>query len=181
MFWFLQLEKTSNTSTIRNEAGFTMIDVLISVVVLSVGILGLLSSVHTVSHFQRHSRDMTSATMHAANKLEEIKRVATDEPGGGSAFGFGYFVDDGATGFLNGYGSPDNWTRTSSDTIDGITRDWTIQIFPVMQDADESFLNSAFIRMVEVVVDASWTNEKGETETVQLATVLHRRQFVGDN
>ena len=101
------MKKISNTSfTIRNEAGFTLLEVLISMVIMTVGILGILSSVNSVNHFQRHSRDMTMATMHATNKLEEIKRVATNEPTGG-AFGFNYFVNDGATGFLNGYGTPD--------------------------------------------------------------------------
>lgn len=175
------MKKISNIShPIRNEAGFTMLENLVSMSILAVGILGLLASVNTTNHFQRQSEDMTLATMHAANKLEEVKRAATNEPTGG-AFGFDYLVDDSASGYLNAYTAADNWTRSASDTIDGITRNWTIQVYPVVQDANESFLVPGAIRMVEAVVTTSWTDERGNLQSVLLATVLHRRQFLGAN
>lgn len=174
-------KKLNSSIPIRNETGFTMIENLVSMSILAVGILGLLASVNTINHYQRHSKDMTLATMHGANKLEEVKRVATNEPTGG-AFGFGNLVDDGAGGFLNGYTAPDDWTRSSSDTVDGITRNWTISVYPTSaQTADQSFLIPGAIRMVEAVVTTSWTNEKGDLKSVEVATVLHRRQFLGVN
>lgn len=165
----------------RNEAGFTLIEVMVSLTIMTVGILGLLSSVNTVNHYQRHSKDMTLATMHSTNKLEEVKRVATNEPTGG-AFGFGYLVDDTASGFLNGYTASDDWTRSSSDTIDGLTRSWSISVYPASsQTAAQSFLVPGAVRMVEAVVTTSWTDEKGGSKSVEVATVLHRRQFLGVN
>ncbi|GJL78970.1 MAG: hypothetical protein NPINA01_19590 [Nitrospinaceae bacterium] len=158
-----------------------MLEVLVGMAILSVGILGLLSSAHNSSHFQRHANDLTLATMHATNKLEEIKRVGTNEPTGG-AFGFDYLIDDTTGGFLNGYSAPDDWTRSSSDTVDGITRNWVVSVYPSSaQTAAQSFLIPGAIRMVEAVVTTSWTDEKGETKTVEMAGILHRRQFVGAN
>jgi len=165
---------------VRNETGFTLIEVMVSLTIMTVGILGLLSSVNTVNHYQRHSKDMTLATMHATNKLEAIKRVATNEPTGG-AFGFGYLVND-TTGYLNGYTAVDDWTRTSSDTVDGLTRNWSLSVYPASaQTAAQSFLVPGAVRMVEAVVTTSWTDEKGGLKNVEVATVLHRRQFLGVN
>ena len=158
-----------------------MLEVMVSMTLLTVGILGLLSSVSTVNHFQRHSKDMTLATMHSSNKFEEIKRVGTNEPTGG-AFGFNNLVDDTTGGYLNGYAAPDDWTRSSSDTVEGMTRSWTLSIYPSSaQTSAQSFLIPGAIRMVEVVVTTSWTDEKGDSKSVEVATVLHRRQFVGAN
>jgi len=158
-----------------------MLEVLVGMSILTVGILGLLSSVNTVNHFQRHSKDMTLATMYSTNKIEEVKRVGTNEPTGG-AFGFGYLVDDTAGGYLNGYTASDDWTRSSSDTVNGMTRNWSLSVYPgSAQTGAQSFLVPGAIRMVEAVVTTSWTNEKGDTKNVELAVVLHRRQFLGVN
>lgn len=158
-----------------------MLEVLTSLVILTVGILGVLSSVNSISHYQRHSKNMTLATMHATNKLEEIKRVATNEPTGG-AFGFDYLVDDGAGGYLNGFTASDDWTRSSNDVVDGFNRSWSISVYPSSaQTASQSFLIPGAIRMVEAVVTTTWTDEKGESKNVELAVVLHRRQFLGTN
>lgn len=161
---------------IKNEAGFTILEVLISMTLLSVGILGLASSAHNASHYQRQSKDMTQATMHATNQLEAIKRVATNEPTGG-AFGFAYLVDSTASGYLNGYAAPDDWTRSSLDTIEGMNRSWKLNIYP-LNSTDYDFTDPNQIRMVEAEVTVQWTNEKGQSKNVQLATVLHRRQFI---
>lgn len=174
-------KKSKFSIPIRNDAGFTLFEVMVSLTVMTVGILGLLSSVSSVNHFQRQSKEMTLATMHATNKLEEVKRVATNEPTGG-AFGFGYLVDDTAGGYLNGYTAVDDWTRSSSDTVDGLTRSWSLSVYPASaQTAEQSFLIPGAVRMVEAVVTTSWTDEKGDSKSVEVATVLHRRQFLGVN
>ena len=164
------------TKQIKSQAGFAMLEVLVGMAIMTVGILGLLSSVNTVNHFQRHSKDMTLASLHAANKLEEIKRIGTNEPVGG-AFGFNYLVNDTASGYLNGYTAPDDWTRSSSDTVNGMTRTWSIDIYP-FQSANYDFTVPNLIRMVEAVVTVQWTDERGQQQNVELATVLYRRQFI---
>jgi prepilin-type N-terminal cleavage/methylation domain-containing protein len=172
-------KKSKFSIPIRNDAGFTLVEVMVSLTLMTVGILGLLSSVNSVNHYQRQSKDMTLATMHAGNKLEEVKRVAANEPTGG-AFGFGYLVDD--AGYLNGYTAVNDWTRSSSDTVDGLTRSWSLSIYPASaQTAEQSFLIPGAVRMVEAVVTTSWTDEKGDSKSVEVATVLHRRQFLGVN
>ena len=170
--------KAFATKAIRNPRGFTMLEVLISMSIFAVGILGLISSVTTVMHYQRHSKDMTLATMHATAKLEEIKRRATNEPTGG-AYGFSYLVKQDGTGYTAGYTAPDNFTRESSDTINGYNREWSLEIYPASAQATQSFTTPGGIRMVEAVVTVSWVDEKNDTKSVEVATVLHRRQFVG--
>lgn len=169
-------QNVKSSALLVSDRGFTMLEILVSLVLLTVGILGILSSVSSVMHYQRHSRDMTLATMHATNKLEEIKRVGTNEPTGG-AFGFSHLVDSTAGGYVNGYTAPDDWTRSSSDTVDGMTRTWTLNIYP-FQDANQDFTVPNLIRMVEAVVTVQWTDERGNQKNVELATVLHRRQFI---
>ena len=162
---------------LENPAGFTLIEVLASMVILSVGILGLASAVTSVNQYQNQSKNTTLATMHTTNKLEEIKRMGTNEPTGG-AFGFDFLIDDGVNGYLNGYAAPDIWTRSSSDTINGFTREWELTVYPVTAQATEDFTDPTQIHMVEVVVTTSWVDAKGGTKSVEIATVLHRRQFI---
>ena len=102
---------------------------------------------------------MTRATMHATDKLEEIKRRATNEPTGG-AYGFDYLVRQDGTGYTNGWAAPDNFTRSSTDTVDGFNRAFSLTVFPAAAQANESFLIPASIHMVEAVVTTTWTNEK---------------------
>jgi len=159
-----------------NSAGSTLIDVMASMVILSVGILGLASSVTSVTQYQNLSKDMTLATMHTTSKLEEIKRVGTNEPTGG-AFGYDYMIDDTAGGFLNGYAAPDDFTRSSNDVINGFTRTWQLTIYPANAPAAENFTNPDAIRMVDVQVTTSWVDDKGNTQSVQAGTVMAKRQF----
>jgi len=168
--------KIKNFRLFGNSAGFTLIEVLASMVILSVGILGLASVVNSVNQYQNLAKNMTLATMHTTNKLEEIKRKGTNEPTGG-AFGFNYLVDGTVNGYLNGYATPNNWTRSSSDTINGFTRKWVLTVYPATAQATEDFTNPNTINMVDVVVTTSWVDGKGNTKSVDAATVLHKRQF----
>ncbi len=171
--------KKSVRRALRNASGFTMLEVLISMSIFAVGILGLISSVNSVMHYQRHSKDLTLATMHSTAKLEEIKRRATNEPTGG-AYGFDYLVRQDGTGYTAGY-SGSNFKKESSDTIDGYNRSWSLEIYPTSVQGAQTFATPATIAMVEAVVTTSWVDETGETKSVEVATVLHRRQFVGGN
>ncbi len=173
----MRIIKKFATCVFNNPRGFTMLEVLISMSIFAVGILGLISSVTSVMHYQRHSKDMTLATMHATAKLEEIKRRATNEPTGG-AYGFSYLVKQDGTGYTAGY-TGTNFKKESSDVIDGYNRAWSLEIYPASVQGTQSFTDPGGIKMVEAVVTASWVDEKGETKSVEVATVLHRRQFVG--
>ena len=169
----------------RNSAGFTLIEALISMVILSVGILGLAASVNSVNHFQQRSRDVTLATMYMTNELENIKRFATNEPTGGT-FGFGYLVDS-VNGFVspaNGYAATSNTTRTATVvTPDGFTVQSVLTVFPGPPPAPavEDFTIPNTITMVDAQVTTSWVDDRGNNNSVVAGTIIHRRQFVQTN
>jgi Tfp pilus assembly protein PilV len=167
----------------RNSGGFSLIEVFVSMVILSVGILGLATSFNAVTHYQKQSKDVTLATMYTTNQLENIKRIATNEPTGG-VFGFGYLVDsvDGFVTVANGYTATNTRTRTASDpTPDGFTVETVITIFPTTAPAAENFDNANAIRLVDATVTTTWTDDQGNTKSVNASTVLNRRQFVQTN
>ncbi|TDJ50069.1 MAG: prepilin-type N-terminal cleavage/methylation domain-containing protein [Nitrospina sp.] len=159
----------------QSHSGFTLIEVLIAITILIVGILGLLSTTGSVSLNQRSADNMTEATMIASDSMEAIKRVAQNEPSGG-IFGFSYFVDD-TNGFLTGYSTPTDFTRTLTETVGNFSRTTTITVFPSSAWATEDFTVPQSINMVEALVDVSYTNPNGITKNIVLGTVLQRRAF----
>jgi len=181
----MKLSNQIKTQT-QSQAGFTFIEVMIAITIFSVGVLGLMTSTHTVSHGQRNSDFMTEATLIATDRMEEIKRVATNEPSGG-AFGFDHFVDDNAGGFLNvaNWTDVDDFTREiiednqdDSKIPPGFDRRTIVQVYPVAAQATEDFDNPETIHMVEVIVEVSWDSTTGKQRNLQLNTVLQRRQFI---
>ena len=66
-----------------DQAGFTLIEVLVSMTILALGILGLITVVNSIMYHQSKSREVTQATLLIKNKIEEIKRISTNEPSGG--------------------------------------------------------------------------------------------------
>ncbi len=162
----------------QSQSGFTFIEVMVAITIFSVGILGLMTTTHTISHNQRNADSMTEATLLASDRMEEIKRAATNEPVGGS-FGFDYFVDDQAGGFLASFSTPNNNTRILAESLTGgYTRTTTVMVYPSSAWAAEDFIVPQNIHMVEVLVDVSWANSTGATKNLQLNTVLQRRQFI---
>jgi prepilin-type N-terminal cleavage/methylation domain-containing protein len=175
---------------VQSQAGFTFIEVMIAISIFSIGVLGLMTSTHTVSHNQRNADFVTEATLVASDRLEEIKRKATNEPVGGS-FGFDYFVDDQAGGFLDLTKTPTAWTAPNDNQreisegntddpniLPGFTRKTTVSVYPTSVWGSQDFIDPTNIRMVEVVVDVSWTGTTGQQKSLQLNSVLYRRQFI---
>jgi prepilin-type N-terminal cleavage/methylation domain-containing protein len=175
---------------IQSNSGFTFLEVLVSLIVVSVGILGLASTVNTVSTNQRSADEATEATMIASDHMENIKRLTTNEPSGGS-FGFSYFVDD-TNGFLQDYNiRPDIFTRARQETNTedpdlpvGVTRTTTVKNFVPVESPPlpaEDFTNPQGIHMVDVEVTVEWTNSQGAQKYVSVSTVLQRRQLIGSS
>lgn len=171
---------------VQSQAGFTFIEVMIAITIFSVGVLGLMTTTHSVSHNQRNADFVTEATLIASDRMEEIKRKATNEPVGGS-FGFSYFIDDQTGGFLDlaDWTATDDFTRVITEDITddpnilaGFTRKTTVEVYPAAAQATEDFLTPENIHMVEVVVEVTWTGTTGNTKNIQLNTVLQRRQFI---
>lgn len=168
-----------------NSAGFTLIEALISMVILSVGILGLSSSVNSVIRHQKQSNNLTTATMLTAAKIEDIKRFGTNELAGGT-YSFAFLVDNvnGHITPANGYAGTNRIVAATDVTLGnnvagGFTRTWQIQVWPTTAPAGENFddINTQrAINMVEVQVTTTWTDDYGNLQTVQSGTVMHKRR-----
>jgi type IV pilus modification protein PilV len=57
------------------ENGFTLIEVLIAVFILSVGLLGMASLTVGIINGNKFSNDLTTATILAQDKMEDIRRL----------------------------------------------------------------------------------------------------------
>ena len=157
----------------RNQEGFTLIEVLVSMVILSVGIFGLTKSVSTVIFHQKNSQMITEATLNTANTIEEIKRFSTNEPTGGT-FGFNYLVTDYLTD--EGLSEDDDQTYSKSETDGDFTQTLVLQVYP--SGTTETFDEPTGIHMLEVLVTTQWTDSRGSGREVEMAAVIHRRQFI---
>lgn len=59
----------------KGSQGFTLIEVLISIVILSVGLLGMAALAVGIINANRFNSEMTTATTLAQDKMEDIQRV----------------------------------------------------------------------------------------------------------
>ncbi|MBT3922084.1 MAG: prepilin-type N-terminal cleavage/methylation domain-containing protein [Nitrospina sp.] len=157
----------------NNQKGFTLIEVLISMVILSVGIFGLIKTASSVIFFQKHSSNVTEATLKTANKIEEVKRLSANEPTGG-AFGFTYLTSTYLTD--EGFTEVDNQTYSKSETDGDFTQTLVLQVYP--SGTTETFDEPTGIHMLEVLVTTQWTDSRGSGREVEMAAVIHRRQFI---
>lgn len=57
------------------ENGFTLIEVLIAIVILSVGLLGMAALTVGIINGNKFSNDLTTATTLAQDKMEDIRRL----------------------------------------------------------------------------------------------------------
>jgi prepilin-type N-terminal cleavage/methylation domain-containing protein len=157
----------------RNQNGFTLLEVMVSMVILSVGLFGLIKTADSVIFFQNHSRLVTEATMKTTNKIEEIKRFSANEPTGG-LYGFNYLVTDYLTD--EGLTKDDDWTYSKTETDGDFSITLQLQIYP--SGGDEDFDDPTSIHMLEALVTTGWSDSRGNAKNVEMASVLHRRQFI---
>jgi len=157
----------------QGQKGFTLIEVVVSMVILSVGIFGLIKTASSVIYHQDNSRLITEATLITTNKIENTKRYAANEPTGG-AYGFNYLTTDYLTDESFTEISDQNYRKIETDGDFTITTN--LQIYP--STSTENFDSPTAIRMVEVVVTTGWTDSRGQAKNIEMASVLHRRQFV---
>ena len=157
----------------RNQEGFTLIEVLITMVILSVGIFGLMKAADSTLFFQTHSKNVTEATLNTTNNIEEVKQISANDPAGG-AYGFNYLVTDYLTD--EGFTKVDDWTYSKSETADNFTTTITLQVYPA--GGQEKFDDPTSIHMLELEVKTAWTDSRGGARDVEMATIIHRRQFI---
>ena len=176
-----------NTSKIKSlylnlkdkQHGFTLIETLVSISILTIGILGLISVVDSVIYYQSKSAEVTQATLFTTNKVEEIKRFSINEPSGG-IYGFNYLVTD--------YLVDKQMTQINEKTysfsevinegpkLPKMTRTVTLQTYP--PEDESSFSDPGKIDLLEAVIKTEWTDKRGNRKSVEIGSLIHKRHFI---
>lgn len=69
-----------NTEKSRGEAGFTIVEILIAIVILTIGLLAM-ANMHVLAMFLNSSaRNVTESTALAQSRMEELMRLNFDNP-----------------------------------------------------------------------------------------------------
>ncbi len=165
--------KNKFLQTVRNQEGFTLMEVMVSMVVMAVGIFGLIHAADSVIFYQKNSGLVTAATLKTTNKIEEIKRFSANEPTGG-AYGFNYLVTDYLTDAS--LTKVNDYKYSKSETDGDFTITTVLEVYP--SGGDETFDDPTSIHMLEVEVNTAWTDSRGQAKEVEMASVIHRRQFI---
>ncbi|MFH1952081.1 MAG: type IV pilus modification protein PilV [Pseudomonadota bacterium] len=66
----------SNLRSDTKNSGFTLVEVLVAMVILSIGLLGMASLTVGIIHANKFSNDLTTATTLAQDKMEDIRRTS---------------------------------------------------------------------------------------------------------
>lgn len=96
---------TSVTRRPAPEAGFTMVEVMVALIVLTVGVLALMAGSVSVSRSLRGAGQATRAAQAASSRLEAFRRIA-------------YSTATRCTNLANG---------TGTATANGLTESWRIE------------------------------------------------------
>ena len=122
--------------------GFTLVEILIAVFLLVTALLGVISTTVIVIKSNTLSRTMTTATMLAKDKMEQLKNT-------------GYAVLAGGTD----YADMNSAVQTTSTADSIYTRTWTVTI------------DSPAAGMKTIAVTVQW-NWQGTQRNVSLATIV---------
>ena len=80
----MRVKKTHTDMNQVKDNGFTLLEVLVAIVILSIGLLGMASLTVGIINGNKFSNNMTTATTLAQDKMEDIRRTAfatvADEP-----------------------------------------------------------------------------------------------------
>ena len=187
---------SSDPKSTTDQAGFTLIEILVSIAIVAFGILGLIKVVDSIIYYQNESREISQATLLATNKIEEVKRLSTNEPSGGK-YGFNYLVTDYLTDNEmiresdRTYKLPEVCDRPTVDkrspncerlALDKgkegpkMTRTLTLRIYP--PDSTRSFADPEQINLLEAVATTEWTDKRGKKKSVELGSLIHKRHFI---
>ena len=161
------------------QHGFTLIEILVSISILTIGILGLIKVVDSVIYYQSKSSEVTQATLLTTNKIEEIKRLSINEPSGG-IYGFNYLVTDYLVD--KKMTQVDEKTYSFSEVINEgsklpkMTRTVTLQTYPLGDES--SFSDPGKIDLLEAIIKTEWIDKRGNKKSVELGSLLHKRHFI---
>ncbi|MFH1581821.1 MAG: prepilin-type N-terminal cleavage/methylation domain-containing protein [Pseudomonadota bacterium] len=68
----------------NNNSGFTLMEVLVAMLILSVGLLGMAALITGIINSNKLSNRISVATVLAQDKMEDIKRIGYDNAVGGT-------------------------------------------------------------------------------------------------
>lgn len=74
-------ERMTTVSELRNQSGFTLIEIAIAVLILVIALLGLISVTVMITKSNSFSKTLTTATTMAMDKMEEIKNTSVTKAG----------------------------------------------------------------------------------------------------
>ena len=160
------------------QQGFTLIEILISLVIFTVGILGIITSISAVIDYQKDADEMTQATLYTKEQIETLKAVAANENAlAGGTYGFNYFI--GQYPIDESYNADSNIQYSKVETNGQFTR-VTVLSVPVTTWGNGDFTpaNQFNIRLIRVDVTTTWTGARGAGKSVNLSVVMNRREIV---
>jgi type IV pilus modification protein PilV len=120
----------------NDERGFTLVEVVVAMLVFTVGIVALAQLMAVTMRMQAHGANQTSAVRLAQDKFDELMSQFTDN-------------DDVPAVQITGTDSLSEDTENYFDTVDGYTRRWLIEEGP---DANPD-LRQITIRVIPDVQD----------------------------
>ena len=82
-------KKTMTISGLRNQKGFTLLEIMVAMAILTIALLSLVSVTVMVIKGNSFSKTMTTATTLAKDKLEQLKDTAYGSSSGYSSLGGG--------------------------------------------------------------------------------------------
>lgn len=135
---------------IFKQQGFSLLEVLISFVLLTVGVIGLIKLQVFIDKKSEYAADSIGALYAAESKLEYFRTRSIDGEGGTISFS-------------------SIATQESAELINGYHVTWSVI------DSLPTIISGAMVvSLKEIQVKAQWENRWGETQEVVLQTMLSR-------
>jgi type IV pilus assembly protein PilV len=132
---------------ISGRSGFTLIEVMIAILILTVGMLAMALLQVTAIRGGSFANQMTQASIFGQDKIEELKNKS--------------------------YTDTDLSTGNHSDTVTSgnrvtYTRSWT-----VTENNPPNTTGSVSSKMKTINLTISWTGPQGQTHNVMFSTIVH--------
>lgn len=178
-----------------NPKGFTLIELLISMAIFSFSLVAIINMYAASLYAGKVANGVTQATNLAQYKVEEIKKLSTEEEDQGITFlGFDYLISTESDGYLSTM--HDDGTHGDEQAGDGIytnqefidmktqnivqsaqapfimTRKWFIQAY-----GSGDFAHPNTVNLVILMVTVTW-QDGVKTRSTTMETLIHRRRFV---
>jgi type IV pilus modification protein PilV len=133
----------------KNERGFTLIEVMVAIVILTIGLISLAGLLTTTMRSTTFGKNTTIANNLAQQELEDIRRQATTN--------FASVIDSVA----------------GSDPVNGVNPDQTEVITNYIVDfTREVYISDIDANSKDVAVRVLWTDVIGATHPTILRTIL---------